>query len=190
VAGGKEKESLVCLLQMLKSPKYFLYFVYVEDLPFLIFLESLIRDLITQHIPKINQHIIDIELPNSFWITKIILSLFLYSFKIGTCLRLWDFLLATNIFGLISLVMAMIECNMVTILQLDLTEFMEWFQGLQDKDIDIKPIIYMARNKYRISRKMVAAHAKKDQNPNPLVVALTKFDEPKIFKKAIRILMH
>ena len=88
-----------------------IFFIYAEELPFLIFLESFLSVLLAKYLPNISKHFKIIELPNSFWITKIILSLFLYSFKLSDGLRFWDYLLATDIFSILSVTLALLEIN-------------------------------------------------------------------------------
>jgi hypothetical protein len=55
------------------------------------------------------------------------LSLFLYCFTINTCLRFWDFIFATNIFGSVSIILAFCEIYSNKILNSDMGAFMEWF---------------------------------------------------------------
>ena len=59
--------------------------------------------------PDLFDHLQTSEIPESFWLAKMIFSLFLYVFPIGTCLRLWDYIIARGIIGLAELILAVMD---------------------------------------------------------------------------------
>lgn len=77
--------------------------------------------------------------------------------------------MATNIFGLVSIVLAMVDIYGEQILKMNMNDFMEWFSNFSDKDIDHKNIIYLAQSKYKISKVDVASFAKRLKKPNLFV---------------------
>ncbi len=79
---------------------------------------------------------------------------------------MWDFIFATNIFGLVSLILAFVEVSQNDILQLDMCEFMIWFQSKSDEDLNMSEIITLASEKYRISKTSVSRYAKKSKIQN------------------------
>lgn len=144
------------MTQLIKSPKFLLYFIYIDKLPLMHFLEKLTSDLLKKYYPKLDARFQEIELTECFWMRKIFLSLFLYSFTLNSCLRLWDYLLATSIFGAVSLILALVELHYHNLIKMDLMEFMEWFKGFETNDISVKPLLPLARDRFKISRKMIA----------------------------------
>lgn len=43
------------------------------------------------------------DIPDSFWMTKWFLTMFLYNFPVKICARFWDYIIANDIFAMISL---------------------------------------------------------------------------------------
>jgi hypothetical protein len=50
--------------------------------------------LLAKNFPKLDTHLKRTETPESFWLTKILLSIFLYVLQIQDCMRLWDYFIA------------------------------------------------------------------------------------------------
>lgn len=94
ISGCDESSSYSCMLSLLVDPRYLLYFFYCDGLPLFSFLQYMALKLIEQYFPLLTKHLADTETPESFWLTKILLSVFLYVFKIQDCIRLWDYFLA------------------------------------------------------------------------------------------------
>ena len=61
-------------------------------------------------------------------------------------------------------------------------QFMEWFKEFETNDICVKHLLPLARDKYKVSRKMIAQYANQDKNPSKLVKALQYYDNSKKFK--------
>lgn len=64
--------------------------------------------------------------------------------------------MATDIFGLVSLVLAFVDIYSATIMKFNQTTFNEWFQGFRSNDVDVTAIINVAYRTYRITHSMVA----------------------------------
>lgn len=84
---------------MLVNPKYLLYYVYSEKMALVKLLEYICNEELYNNLPELyNKIIIEMDVKNAFWITKIIMTLFLYNFTLTTVCRFWDLILATSIF--------------------------------------------------------------------------------------------
>ena len=59
--------------------------------------------------PDLFSHLNTMEVPESFWLSKMIFSLFLYVFPIESCLRLWDYIITRGIIGLAELILAVMD---------------------------------------------------------------------------------
>lgn len=59
--------------------------------------------------PELFDHLKTSEIPESFWLSKMIFSLFLYVFPIETCLRFWDYIITRGIIGLAELILSVMD---------------------------------------------------------------------------------
>lgn len=110
VSGGDEYYSYQCLVTLLTHPKFMLYFNYDSNFQLLGFLEFITQKLLQLHLPSLYKHLYrQLNYPESFWLTKIILTLFLYNFQLQHCLRFWDYIIVEGIFYLPSLVIKILD---------------------------------------------------------------------------------
>jgi hypothetical protein len=61
------------------------------------------------HLPTLHKHFIELKYEHCFWLTKMILTLFLYNFKLELCLRIWDYLIAEGIFYISAIVITIMK---------------------------------------------------------------------------------
>jgi hypothetical protein len=95
ISGCDENSTFKVMMILLTSPKFLLYFIYAPDLPMLFMVQYFIKRQMQIRLPKLYVHLYEkLETPESFWVTKIILSIFLFSFDIQYCARFWDYFLA------------------------------------------------------------------------------------------------
>lgn len=123
---------------MMVNHKYLLYYIYSDEMPLVKLLEFICINEIKMKIPDLFNHIyIKLEVQNAMWITKLIMTLFLYNFHINNVCRFWDYLLATSIFDISDIICSLIDLNRNEILNMeDLHQFIEWFDSYQIKELD------------------------------------------------------
>ena len=110
ISGCDESLSFSCMISLICDPRYLLFYFYCEGLPLYQLLQFMVGKLIDKHFPKLSQHLINTETPESFWLTKILLSVFLYVFKMEDCMRLWDYFLARgSVKGYLELIMGLLD---------------------------------------------------------------------------------
>jgi Rab-GTPase-TBC domain len=88
---------------MLIHPKYLLYFIFSDTLPLVHMLSYFTNKLLERLDPQLYNHMVQMEVPDSFWVTKMIMTLFLGVCSIENCLRLWDYFIGRGIFGIVEL---------------------------------------------------------------------------------------
>ncbi|CAD8053391.1 unnamed protein product [Paramecium sonneborni] len=130
-------QSLQFLAQIMTNPKFLIYYLYSDEMPLLKLLEYICQQEIKFKIPDLYNHIYNkLEVSNAFWLTKIIMTLFLYNFHINNVCRFWDFILATNIFQISAIICSFLEINKNHIFKMDeLNTFIIWFDTLQNQEI-------------------------------------------------------
>jgi len=81
------------------NPKFLLYYIYSDQIPLVKLLEFMCEEELKSKLPELYHQIyVKLEVKNAFWLTKVIMTLFLYNFHLHTVCRFWDFMLATSIF--------------------------------------------------------------------------------------------
>jgi hypothetical protein len=45
------------------------------------------------HVPRVQEHCTVLQIPDILWITKFLLSMYLYSFSLKDCIPMWDYIL-------------------------------------------------------------------------------------------------
>lgn len=91
---------------MLINEKNLLCFSFCNEMPLHFFMCKLLHYLIRKKFPKLKlKHVSD-----SLWISKMILSLFIYIFKIDDCIRCWDYLMVRGMIrGIPELILGFID---------------------------------------------------------------------------------
>ncbi len=83
--------------------------LYVETFPLLRILQSLFWALMAELMPVIKEHLDSIDIPEVLWLHKWFSTLFIYSLPISYCIRLWDYIFATGLSGLLRVSAAILK---------------------------------------------------------------------------------
>lgn len=109
VSGGDEIDTFWAFLQLVKRSKFLMIGLFTEDMQLLKFMEYLTEQFVKKEMPKFYNKFKELEVPNSFWMTKWYMTLYLYNFPVNICLRIWDFFISEGIFGLISIIVPILR---------------------------------------------------------------------------------
>ncbi|CAD8043145.1 unnamed protein product [Paramecium primaurelia] len=156
-------QSLQFLAQIMLNPKFLIYYLFSEEMPLLKLLEYICQQEIKVKIPDLHNHIyIKLEVSNAFWLTKIIMTMFLYNFHLNNVCRFWDFILATNIFQISAIICSFLEIYRNQIFQMDdLNAFIIWFDKIQDQEIpqDLMQNLIQRSCQYTLKREKINSYA-------------------------------
>ncbi|CAD8197053.1 unnamed protein product [Paramecium pentaurelia] len=175
VSGGDEYYSYQCLITLLSHPKFMLYFNYDSNFQLLGFLEFITQKQLQIHLPQLYKHLYSqLNYPESFWLTKIILTLFLYNFQLQYCLRFWDYIIVEGIFYLPSLVIKILDQFQSQILVIhEFSEIAQWFQQLDQMTLDVHSL--ENSNKYRLQKHQIQQYANLYSKQLPLIEQLKSY---------------
>jgi hypothetical protein len=81
-------------LSLLLSPKHMLYFLYCPAMPFHDLMAYIILQQVKRYFPKVYETVKREQIPETFWISKMIISLFLYIMDLNNCVRVWDYIIS------------------------------------------------------------------------------------------------
>lgn len=111
VSAFDEKKIYECLMSLLLSPSHMLYFLYVSPIPLYDILVVIIHNKIHKFFPELSTNLKKFSIPDSIWISKMIMTLFLYNFELSDSLRVWDYIISRGAIRAIpEIVLGIIEC--------------------------------------------------------------------------------
>ena len=89
-------------------------------------------DLLKEGIPDLYNHFFKEQLQEEMWVYKWFMSIFLYSFPLGLCIRFWDNILAFGTRFIFNISLALLSLMKEQLLELDFCEINEFFKSLKD----------------------------------------------------------
>ena len=89
-------------------------------------------DLFNELIPDLHEHFRNENVPDLMWISKWFMSIFLYSFPLGLCIRFWDNILAFGTRFMFNISLSILQLLRTTLLDKEFAEIVEYFQMMKD----------------------------------------------------------
>lgn len=87
-----------------------------------------VKKHLKKHLPLLTANIKKMQIPDSFWITKMIISLFLYVMDLNNCVRVWDYIITRGaIRAMPEVIVALIAKYQHKIVGADFEEFANMF---------------------------------------------------------------
>jgi len=130
INGANEAEAFWMFKILAEHPDFMLMGLYEDELPFLKFLEYLAKELLKNKLKDLMEYFEEQDIPDSFWLTKWFLTLFLYNFPPKICSRLWDYFITNDVFSLIKLMIPILDVFKHRFMAKDACSFMECFTEL------------------------------------------------------------
>ncbi|CAD8125825.1 unnamed protein product [Paramecium sonneborni] len=190
VSGCDEHKTFQCFMQMLTNEKHLLCFNFCNEMPLHYFFIKLIHYQIGKKFPKLNIR----KVNDSLWISKMILSLFIYVFKLDDCIRCWDYLMVRGMIrGIPELILGFIDVTYKQLEQFKEEDYGFNFQGYETSIIqfNVGELIYAAKQKHKIERQLISRMANKirKSKPSQLLDLLCHFDNIQTYKKHVDFYM-
>ncbi|KAL4502978.1 hypothetical protein ABPG72_014207 [Tetrahymena utriculariae] len=172
INGSQENEAFWMFKVLAEHPDFMLMGLYENDLPLLKFLEFVAKQILQEQCKELLNFFEQNDIPDSFWLTKWILTLFLYNFPVKICSRFWDYIITNDIFAIIKLFIPLLNVFKKEFMSHeDPSSFMECFNQLtqdEQKLTDPQSEFYLKINdlvkkadSYRIEKKTIAKYATK-----------------------------
>ncbi|EAR86990.2 rab-GTPase-TBC domain protein (macronuclear) [Tetrahymena thermophila SB210] len=127
VSGGDESSVFDCFISLSFRPEYMLVGLFENGFPLLRFLEYVFEDLFKTHLNELYLHFKDQEIVNTIWLTKWLMTLYLYSFPLSKCIRIMDYVISTNIFALIYVALEILVQYKEQLLKMDNMDMIHFF---------------------------------------------------------------
>jgi len=171
VSGGKECQTFQLVMKLAEAPKFRIMGFYENGFPLMKLYCFIFYKILDKKNKKLAKHLKDVDLPDSIWLTKWVLTMLIYSFPFELSLRLWDFIIGSeNLFNLIKICLELLRCFEKSIMQKDAMEIADFLREISDnKDmlndkksasyIDPELVIKKAR-KIKLTEKMIGKFTK------------------------------
>ena len=101
VSGLEEFETFNFLVNFFKKRKNLYFGIYENGLPLLRFLVFCFHRLLAKKKPRVSEAIKQMKLPDELWVTKWLISFFCFSVTKDFMIRIFDFLMVVDMFGLV-----------------------------------------------------------------------------------------
>lgn len=101
VSGADESSVFDSFISLSFRPEFMLVGLFETGFPLLRFLEFVFEDIFKNRLPKLHEHFKEQEIINTAWITKWLMTLYLYSFPLSKSIRIMDYMISSDVFALI-----------------------------------------------------------------------------------------
>ncbi|CAD8181441.1 unnamed protein product [Paramecium octaurelia] len=169
VSGAKEQQTVCVFGELLDSSFYMFNLLFKEDLPLLFIIEEIIMKLMQKQLPKVYNHFMACNISPSIWVSKILLSGFVYLFDLLDCVLLWDYIfIKGTVLGYTDLILAMVTIFQDELLTKDEADLSIFF-NFQDQKVKCAEKIIKQALKKPIQDKEIREIMKKTNKKLELV---------------------
>lgn len=131
IINGNSKSQAFWMFKVLSEHRDFMLMGMFEDsLPLLRLLEYLAMIVLRDNHSDFLEFLAREEIEQTFWLTKWCMTLFLYSFPQMICARFWDYMITSDIFGIVRLIDGLLFSFKPHFMKGDSFEFLETFSQI------------------------------------------------------------
>lgn len=147
INGGNEKDTFWFFSSLLNSTKpnqsddnpfepHFdgLKGFYKKDFPLLQLYFYQFEIIFQEQLPDLYNHFQEMGIPNLLWLQKWFQSLFLYSFPLGLCIRIWDNIIVHGTRYIFKVTVAILKLIEEDLLRLDMQGINDYFRSFKDDE--------------------------------------------------------
>jgi len=109
VSGGDESGAFQSFISLAFRKEFLLVGMYETGFPLLRLLELVFDELFRDNLPKLFKHFKTHDVSNTTWLTKWLMTLYLYSFPLPACVRIVDFMISSNVFALVKVAVGVLR---------------------------------------------------------------------------------
>ena len=132
LSGGNEVESFWFFVTLAKRPEFGLLGFYDEDFTLVSFLTFVFTKLARKRESEVQEHIEEMFVPETLWIQKWLMTLYLHSFSFPMVIRIWDLMISKDITALLQVGISILHTHKEDILNFELEHFVEFLNGFQE----------------------------------------------------------
>lgn len=131
VSGGDEVGSFQSFLSLSFHSEFMMIGIFEAGLPLVRFLEVLFQYVFEKTLPALKKHFDAEGVQPQLYLSKWLMTLYLYNFPLKTCLRIIDYFLSSNIFALVYVAIGILKQLEHVLLKLDGIELAMFFSTHQ-----------------------------------------------------------
>ena len=123
VNGGNEQETFWFFVGLARSHDYLLMGFFERNFPLLNLYHHVFYEVFKKELPKLHEYLSSQQIPDQLWITKWLLTMFLYSLPPCIVVRIWDYIFSENLFALIKVSVGLLKMIEKDLMNLDTLGF-------------------------------------------------------------------
>eukprot|EP00825_Cyclidium_porcatum_P036497 TRINITY_DN386_c0_g1_i6.p1 TRINITY_DN386_c0_g1~~TRINITY_DN386_c0_g1_i6.p1 ORF type:complete len:295 (-),score=36.88 TRINITY_DN386_c0_g1_i6:8-892(-) len=108
--------------------------LFENDFPFLKFLLYIFNKKFKEALPQIHANFTQQQLQDELWIWKWFLTQYLYSFPYEVVVRIWDYVISSNIFSCVSIALAILQYYERQLKDMELTQIVLFLQDFRSNE--------------------------------------------------------
>eukprot|EP00826_Nyctotherus_ovalis_P017722 TRINITY_DN15236_c0_g1_i1.p1 TRINITY_DN15236_c0_g1~~TRINITY_DN15236_c0_g1_i1.p1 ORF type:complete len:393 (+),score=88.32 TRINITY_DN15236_c0_g1_i1:550-1728(+) len=106
--------------------------LYNEGFPLAEVLQTLCMQTLERVLPSVRRHLQSVEIPETLWLHKWHSTLFLHSFPLSHCLRIWDYIMGNGTSGIIKVTVAVLKQLKEKLANTDFGECSDCLRGVKE----------------------------------------------------------
>lgn len=106
--------------------------LYREGFPLVDILQTLCMQVLDCVLPSVRRHLQSVEVPEALWLHKWHSTLFLHSFPLAHCLRIWDYVMASGTSGIVKVTVAVLKQLKEKLAKTDFGECSDCLRGVRE----------------------------------------------------------
>lgn len=171
VSGGQEIETFWMFVNLIRNSDFQMSGFYENGFPLLKLYSHMFFKLLEKRNKKLFIHLKNADLPESVWLTKWLLTGFVYTNPLEIAVRFWDYIVASkSLFSMINISLGVSKIFELSILEKDTMEIADMFRNINENNrilLDKHSPLYIDVNKFikrlkkiKLSKKKIGIFAK------------------------------
>ena len=128
VNGGNEIEAFWMFVAFARNTDFLVMGFFERNLPLLDLYLHIFYEVLNRDMPHLHLHIKSLGIPDTMWISNWFMTVFLYSLPAAKVVRIWDYVLSEDLFGVIKVSLSLLKLYEKELLKMDFLGFNDLIQ--------------------------------------------------------------
>lgn len=131
INGGDELEAFWMFVALARNPDFLMMGFFEANFPLLDFYIHVFYEILNRDMPQLCAHMKSLAIPDSLWITKWVLTVFLYSLPANKVVRIWDYIMSEELLSVLKVALSLLKMYEKDLLKSDIMGVNDLFRFLQ-----------------------------------------------------------
>ena len=155
INGGDELEAFWMFVALARNTDFLMMGFFEKNFPLLDLYIYVFYELLNREMPQLCLHMKSLAMPDSMWITKWILTVFLYSLPANKVVRIWDYIISEELFSVLKVAVGLLKMYEKELLKSDIMGVNDLFRFLQTEKAIRDPKVNQDESSFIFSAKEI-----------------------------------